>query len=90
MDATGYQISSPEHELLRLLVLAGFPEPETVEPVRCTRLGWREVPWHDFVRQREGRGPAANGAGYRFRIEFAEPVQGSVAVGCGARWDGWI
>lgn len=83
VDGTGFQIGSPEHELLRLLELAGFPEPEAMEPVRCTRVGGREIPWHDFVRRREmdGRKPAANGAGYGFRIEFPEPVQGPVAVG---------
>ena len=83
VDATGFQIGSPEHELLRLLELGGFPEPETVEPVAGTRLGGRDVPWHDFVRRRkmDERSPAANGAGYGFRIEFAEPVQGPVAVG---------
>ena len=85
VDATGFQIGSPEHELLRLLELAGFPEPETVEPVASTRVGGRDVPWHDFLRRRETdeRRPAANGAGYGFRIEFPEPVQGPVAVGYG-------
>lgn len=34
VDATGFQIGSPEHELLRLLELAGFPEPEVMEPDR--------------------------------------------------------
>jgi CRISPR-associated protein Csb2 len=81
VDATGFQIGSPEHELLRLLELAGFPEPESVEPVAGTHLGGWDVPWHAFLRRRDERGPAANGAGYGFRIEFAEPVQGPVAVG---------
>ena len=72
VDATGFQIGSPEHELLRLLLLAGFPEPEAMEPVRCTRVGGRDVPWRAFVRRREmeERRPAANGAGYGFRIEL--------------------
>jgi CRISPR-associated protein Csb2 len=82
-DATGLQIDSPEHELRRLLRLAGFPKPVDVEPVPCTRLGGQDVPWHAFLRRREkGQGkPAANGAGYGFRIEFPEAVQGPVAVG---------
>ena len=82
-DTTGLQIDSPEHELRRLLMLAGFPEPEAVEPVASTRLGGREVRWQEFLRRRETdeRRPAANGAGYGFRIEFPEPVQGPVAVG---------
>jgi CRISPR-associated protein Csb2 len=84
VDSTGFQIGSPEHELLRLLELAGFPEPESVERVVSTHLGGRDVPWHDFLRRREmdERRPAANGASYGFRIDFPEPVQGPVAVGC--------
>ena len=83
VDESGLQIDSPEHELRRLLELAGLPRPVLVEPVAGTILGGREVPWHAFLRRRErGEGrPAANGAGYGFRIEFAEAVQGPVAVG---------
>lgn len=55
-------------------------------------VGEREVPWHAFLRRREkGHGkPAANGAGYGFRIEFPEALQGPVAVGVRARCDGGI
>ena len=83
VDENGLQIGSPEHELRRLLELAGLPRPVLVEPVAGTMLGGREVPWHAFLRRRErGEGrPAANGAGYGFRIEFTEAVQGPVAVG---------
>lgn len=88
LDAAGLQIGSPEHDLLRLLGEAGFPRAAKVEPVRGTMLGGREVPWHAFLRRRErGEGrPAADGAGYGFRIEFAEAVQGPVAVGWGAHF----
>jgi len=82
-DASGLQIGSPEHDLLRLLEEAGFPRPVKVESVAATMLGGRQVPWHAFQRRRGTGGgkPAANGAGYGFRIEFAEAVQGPVAVG---------
>ena len=53
VDATGFQIGSPEHELLRLLELAGFPEPLEIEPVAGTRLGGREVRWQEFFSRRE-------------------------------------
>ena len=78
VDSSGRQIGSPEHDLLRLLHLAGFPEPQALERIGFARLGRREVPWSAFMRRREadGRKPAANGAGYGFRIEFAEAVQG--------------
>jgi CRISPR-associated protein Csb2 len=88
VDASGLQIGSPEHELRRLLRLAGFPEPMAVEPVAGTTLGRREVPWRDFLRQRsggEGR-RAADGRGYGFRIEFAEAVRGPMAAGYGAHF----
>lgn len=83
VDENGLQIGSPEHELRRLLELAGLPRPELVEPVAGTMLGGREVPWHAFLRRRErGEGrPAANGSWYGFRIEFAEAEQGPVVVG---------
>ncbi len=83
VDATGLQIGSPEHDLLRLLELAGLPAPEEVESVPCTSLGGRETPWASFACRRsngEGR-RSAYGIGYGFRIEFAEPVQGPVVVG---------
>ena len=87
-DASGRQIGSPEHDLLRLLLMAGFPMPELIEPVAGTLLGGRVVPWQEFVRWRETdkRRPAANGAGYGFRIVFAEAVQGPVAVGYGGHF----
>jgi len=79
VDGRGLQIGGPEHELRRLLGLAGMPEPLAVEPVAGTTLGGREVAWRDFVRQRSGGGPARTG--YGFRIEFPEAVQGPVALG---------
>ncbi len=52
-DESGLQIGSPEHELRRLLRLAGFPEPVAVEPLAGTNLGGREVAWCKFLRCRE-------------------------------------
>jgi CRISPR-associated protein Csb2 len=81
-DLRGLQIGGPEHELRRLLGLAGLPEPVAMEPVAGTLLGGREVPWSGFLRRRaNGEGRRAGGAGYGFRIEFPEAVQGPVAVG---------
>ena len=88
VDDTGLHKGSPEHELRKLLNLAGFPNPIIVEPVAGTKLGERDVPWHAFLRRRErGEGrPATNGVGYGFRIEFPEPVPGPVAVGSGSHF----
>jgi CRISPR-associated protein Csb2 len=78
-DERGLQIGGPEHELRRLLALAGLPEPVAVEPVAGRMLGGREVAWREFLRQRSGGGPAKTG--YGFRIEFPVEVQGPVALG---------
>jgi len=87
LDRAGRQIGSPEHELLRLLALAGFPEPVAVEPVSFTEIAGERVEWASFRRARNrGDGRRAGSAGYGFRIEFAEPVCGPVAVGYGAHF----
>ncbi len=83
VDVTGLQIGSPEHDLLRLLELAGLPAPEAVEPVAGTSLGRRETPWASFACRRsngEGR-RSAYGMRYGFRIVFPEAAWGPVAVG---------
>jgi CRISPR-associated protein Csb2 len=88
VDETGLQIGSPEHELRRLLRLAGFPEPVAVEPVAGTSLGGREVSWQEFRRHREKgqRRRAADGRGYGYRVEFAEKVRGPINIGYGAHF----
>jgi len=89
LDERGLQIGSPEHDLLRLLEQAGFPRPALVERVAGTRLGGREVLWQEFVCRRSNNGQgrrAAYDRSYGFLIEFAEAVQGPVAVGYGAHF----
>ena len=87
LDPAGRQIGSPEHELLRLLGLAGFPEPVAVESVSFTEIAGERVGWSSFRRARNrGDGRRAGSAGYGFRIEFPEPVRGPVAVGYGAHF----
>lgn len=78
-DERGLQIGGPEHELRRLLELAGLPEPLATEPVAGTMLSGRSVAWREFLRQRSGGGPAKTG--YGFRIRFPEAVAGPLALG---------
>jgi CRISPR-associated protein Csb2 len=86
-DGTGLQIDSPEHELRRLLGLAGFPAPSFVESVPCTSLGGRNVYWPSFHTLRENNHEAKRAVrriGYGFRIQFHGPVRGPLAVGYAA------
>lgn len=81
-------IGSPEHDLVRLLALGGFPPlARPPAPVDHTLLGGRRTRWSAFrTRRIEGdsrRGPAG---GYGFRIEFVEPVTGPIALGYGAHF----
>ena len=92
VDATGFQIGSPEHELLRQLELAGFPEPEIVEPVSSTRLGGRDVPWHVCAPEGDGREKAScewGGLWLSHRVSGAGAGAGGGGV-CEPLWDGGI
>lgn len=90
LDATGLQIDSPEHELLRLLMLSGFPKPVEVERVDCTELGGHDgracwTAWSSFLKRRNDpcheKGHSRCQAGYGFRIRFPYAVQGPLALG---------
>jgi CRISPR-associated protein Csb2 len=88
VDASGLQIGGPEHELRRLLLLAGFPAPLAVEAASGTEIGGRTVFWESFRLARGGGGGrrAAYGRGYGFRIRFPVPVRGPLALGYGAHF----
>jgi len=88
VDAMGLQIGGPEHELRRLLMLAGFPAPQSLEPVAGTKLGGRTVFWDSFKLARGcgGGRRAAYGRGYGFRIRFPVALRGPVALGYGAHF----
>ncbi|MDM7938847.1 MAG: hypothetical protein QUS07_00700 [Methanothrix sp.] len=71
-DARGLQIGGPEHELRRLLGLAGFPEPLAVETVAGTSLGGRGGTVAGvLVQEGERRGKAS---GLRSRIRISNRV----------------
>ena len=86
-DGSGLHIGSPAHDLRRLLGLAGFPPPVSVEPCHSTDLGGHETRWLHFRQQRKGGGGRmGTRTGCGFRIEFPTPVRGPVAVGYGAHF----
>lgn len=72
-----------EMNLREELVRRALPEPARVTPLPALPLpGSRSLNWRDFRQQRVfGDGRRGNEFGKGFEIEFAEPVQGPIAVG---------
>ena len=87
LDAGGIPIGSPEHDLRRLLLECGFPEPTNVERVPHLLLTNRRIHWLEFQRSRKtGNGRKASERGFGFRIVFPKVVQGPIAIGYGAHF----
>jgi CRISPR-associated protein Csb2 len=86
-DEHGLQIGGPEHDLRRLLVLEGLPQPSMIETLsRCSMEG-RSMPWTAFdLERRTGGGRRGSSAGCGFRIVFPEEVQGPISVGYGCHF----
>lgn len=87
LDEHGLHVGSPEHDLRRLLMELGLPQPVRVEPIASTPLGGKHVRWAQFHterKQRSGRRAAAVGSG--FRLHFAAPIRGPIALGYGAHF----
>jgi CRISPR-associated protein Csb2 len=92
LDAQRRQIGGPQHDVTRLLQQGAtpaehLPEVQSVEPVAATPLGGKFTRWLAFRTRR------SNGGGRRgpcvptgFRITFAEPVRGPLALGYGAHF----
>lgn len=87
LDPHGLQIGSPEHDLRRLLLEGGFPEPKQVEAIDSTDLDGKQVRWLEFktIRHRGGGSRGAN-RGFGFRVVFPRPVRGPIAVGYAAHF----
>lgn len=85
LDADGRWIEGPEWQLRRELQRLGLPEPQTVERLDAAPGPGRPLPWYRFRRTRlQGDGRRVNDRGYGFRLHFAEPVSGPIAVGYAA------
>lgn len=82
----GRLIDGPEDQVRRALRQAGLPEPQVIERVDHADT-IPALPWYRFVRtRRSGGGAIADHRGYGFRLTFAEPVQGPIAIGYGAHF----
>lgn len=81
----GSWIDTPEDQLRTMLAQIGRSEPVIVERTAGTHVRGAELPWYRFRRERsQGGGRRAGSTGHGFRITFAEPIQGPIAVGYGA------
>lgn len=87
LDPRGIQVGSPEHDLRRLLTIAGLPEPIAVQPLEAAWLGDKRTGWLSFRTSRtSGGGARGPSSGTGFRLAFATAVQGPLALGFGAHF----
>lgn len=83
----GEQKDGPEDQVRRELSLRGLPAPVAVERLdRCRLAGGRSLHWLQFHRWRSKGGGASSGFAYGFRVTFAEPVAGPLALGYGCHF----
>jgi len=88
LDADGWWIGSPEHDLRRLII----ERDDLLAPVKIERRRVIEVSGHplrsiQFQRERKhGDGLRGDGLGYSFRVVFSKPVPGPLAFGYGAHF----
>ncbi len=59
------------------------PLPVRVTPMRCLERSGREIRWIEFRRNRKDDLPRL---GYGFELEFADPVDGPIALGYGCHF----
>jgi len=87
LDAEGWAIGSPEHDLRRLLAEAGLPLPAKIDPIEAIPVGSRRLRPLEFQSQRfHGEGLRGGHPGTAFRLTFAKPISGPLALGYGAHF----
>lgn len=87
LDETGLAIGSPEHDLRRLLREHGCPDILSVEKIEGTDLDGHFTRWPEFrILRKDGDGRRSTNRGFGFRIQFAQPWTGPLAVGYGAHF----
>jgi len=92
LDADGWHIGSPAHDLRRLIIEAGLPVPAKIEDHHAIQVGRRSLRCLQFRRYRtHGTGAHFRELGYSFRLIFREPVAGPLVFGYGAHfWFGIV
>jgi CRISPR-associated protein Csb2 len=91
MDASGWQVGSGPHDLLRLLALHPQGTAATIKQLderdRPFQFGSRRLRSLQFQTTRyDGGGSHGNSSGNAFIITFPEPVSGPLALGYGAHF----
>lgn len=93
MGPDGWQIDSPEHEIRRWLsqqlsTTGALCElPTKIESLSAPTINGRPLRWHDFTTQRhQGGGTRAHQPARGFRLTFANPVSGPIALGYAAHF----
>ena len=88
IDAEGWHIGSPEHDLRRLIIERGdLPAPQKIELRRMIEIGGRSLRCLQFQRRRKhGDGVCAGEIAYSFRLVFPQAVSGPLAFGYGAHF----
>jgi CRISPR-associated protein Csb2 len=88
LDADGWHVGSPEHDLRRLITeRGGLPAPVKIQRRRAIEVSGHSLRCIQFQRERRhGDGLRGDGLGYSFRVVFPKPVTGPLAFGYGAHF----
>lgn len=80
----GGPVDGPEEQVRRGVRFLDLPNPMSVARLDGVE-GSPPIRWHQFRRTRlEGGGSQGGPTGFGFRVTFAEPVRGPIAIGYGA------
>lgn len=87
LDADGWWIGSPAHDLRRLLAEAGHPPATKLETLDTIPAGSRRLRPLEFQADRfHGEGRRGGQSGAAFKLTFAEPISGPLALGYAAHF----
>lgn len=88
LDAAGWHIGSPEHDLRRLIGEHGtIPLPQKIERRSVIEVSGCSLRCIQFQRERKhGNGSRGDKLGYSLRLVFPQPVAGPLAFGYGAHF----
>jgi CRISPR-associated protein Csb2 len=87
LDADGWPIGSPAHDLRRLIAEAGLPAPDRLEELREIPINCRRLRPLEFQQARHhGNGKTAHQPARAFQVRFTEAVRGPLAFGYGSHF----